>query len=97
MVQACELKTTWETLLGAEGVHFPLYSSEAKFETIEADLESSKTGMTAMQRIRTSLGGLYPEQGYVLLAQHKEAVDTLSRITNQVLSELAGRADSPDK
>jgi hypothetical protein len=53
--------------------------------------------MTAMQRLRMSLGGLYPEQGYVPLAQHKEAVDALSRITNQVLSELAQRAENPDK
>jgi hypothetical protein len=97
MAQACELETIWETLLGARGVDFPLRFSEAELEIIEADLESAQTGMTAMQRIRARLGDLYPEQGYVPLAQHKEAVDALSRITNQVLSELAQRADNFDK
>jgi hypothetical protein len=97
MAQACELETIWETLPGARGVDFPLRFSEAELEIIEADLESAQIGMTAMQRLRMSLGGLYPEQGYVPLAQHKEAVDALSRITNQVLSELAQRADNPDK
>jgi hypothetical protein len=53
--------------------------------------------MTAMQRIRTSLGDLFSEQGYASLAQHKEAVDALSWTTNQVLSELAGSADRPDQ
>jgi hypothetical protein len=97
MAQACELETIWETLPGARGVDFPLRFSEAELEIIEADLESAQIGMTAMQRLRMSLGGLYPEQGYVPLAQHKEAVDALSRLTNQVLSEVSERADNLDE
>jgi hypothetical protein len=97
MAQACELETIWETLPGAQGVDFPLSFSEAELEIIEADLESVQIGMTAMQRIRMSLGDLCPEQGYVPLTQHKEAIDALFRVTNQVLSELAQRADNPDK
>jgi hypothetical protein len=96
MAQACKLETIWKTLPGTQSVDFPLCFSEAELEIIEADLESAKTAMTMMQRIRTSLGDLYPEQGYVPLAQYKKAVDALSQITNQVLSELAESADRRD-
>jgi hypothetical protein len=96
MAQACELETIWETLPGARGVDFPLRFSEAELEIIEADLESAQIGMTAIQRLRMSLGVLFPKRGYVPLAWHKEAVDALSWTTNQVLSgsgERAGRSD----
>jgi hypothetical protein len=58
---------------------------------------SARTGMIAKQRIRASLGDLYPGQGYVPLAQHKEAVDALLSTTDQVLYELAGSADRPNQ
>jgi hypothetical protein len=78
MAQACELETIWENLSGTKGIDFPLYFSEAELEIIGADLESARTGLTAMQKMRTRLCDLYPEQGYVPLAQHKVALDALS-------------------
>ena len=96
MAQACELETIWKTLPGTKGADFPLRFSKAELKAIGAALESAKTGMTAMQRMRSSLGDLYPEQGFVPPAQHRKAVDALSQITNQVLSELAESADRTD-
>jgi hypothetical protein len=96
MAQACELQTIWENLPGTKGIDFPLHFSEAELEIIEADLKSAQIGMTAIQRLRMSLGDLFPKRGYVPLAWHKETVDALSWTTNQVLSgsdKRAGRSD----
>ncbi|KAI5196877.1 hypothetical protein E4T39_07553 [Aureobasidium subglaciale] len=97
MAQACELETIWETLPGTQGTDFPLAFSEAEVQKIKADVESATLGIFAMQRIRESLGDLYPEQGYVSPGQHKEAVDALSQARDQVLSELAKGVDWLDR
>jgi hypothetical protein len=43
------------------------------------DLESTRLGTLAMQRMRNRLGDLFPENGYVESSRHEEAVDALSR------------------
>jgi hypothetical protein len=44
MAQACDLETIWKTLPGTQGVDFLLCFSDAELQTIEADLESARTG-----------------------------------------------------
>ncbi|KAI4764822.1 hypothetical protein E4T51_02233 [Aureobasidium sp. EXF-12344] len=79
MAQVCELEDIWKTLLGTEGSEFPLSFKEAESRDIAIDLASAKLGVVAMQRMRNSLGDLFPENGYVESSRHEEAVDALSR------------------
>jgi hypothetical protein len=65
MAQACELETFWETSPGIQGVDLPLSFSEAELQIIGGGLGIAASGMVTMQRVRASLGDLYPEQGDV--------------------------------
>jgi hypothetical protein len=88
MAQACELESFWDTLPGAQGFGYPLSFSAADLEAIQADVGSAARGMDAMRRMRESLGDLFPEQGYVSSERHQEAVDAISRMRAEVLSDV---------
>ncbi|KAF2206699.1 hypothetical protein CERZMDRAFT_52602 [Cercospora zeae-maydis SCOH1-5] len=88
VAQTCELKDIWETLPGAQDIAFPVSFSPAEMQTMQADVESAALGMAAMQRMRETLGDLFPEQGYVSHNRHQEAIDAINQIRDQVLSDL---------
>lgn len=96
MAQVCELEDIWKTLPGTQGFEFPLSFSEAESRDIAMDMESARLGMVAMQRMRNSLGDLFPENGYVESSRHEEAVAALSRTRDRVLAEIAKSVNKPD-
>jgi hypothetical protein len=97
MAQVCELEDIWKTLPGTQGIEFPLSFKETEIQDIAMDLESARLGMVVMQRMRNSLGDLFPENGCVESSRHEEAVDALSRTRDRVLAGVANSVDEPDR
>jgi hypothetical protein len=97
MAQACELKSIWDTLPGAQCAVYPLSFSAADIDAIQADVESAAIGMDAMRRMRESLGDFFPEQGYVSSDPHQKVLDAISRTRAQVLFDVVKSESNVDK
>lgn len=89
LLQVAELKATWDTLPGTNGLAYPLSFSVKERQEMEADVQGVVRGMEAMRSIRENIGQLFPEQGIVRADHYEEALDALEQMKDQVIEEFA--------
>ena len=87
--QVTELEEIRDTIPGSKGSPYPFTFSAEERREMDARTEGALLGMNAMQSIRDSIGGLFPEQGCVRTELYDEALDALGQMKEQVIDEFA--------
>ena len=86
------LQLNWDNLPGVRSrgsVPFPFKFSREEIEQITADCKGAALAMDITNRVKNSIGDLFPDRGVIRAHRYDEAKDALQQMKEQVIELYA--------